>query len=203
MAGEVALDQLLGRGAARGAGVEAAEEDLDQWPRDLGRERALVRLVEAADVERARVAQRRRADAGGEGIVDVDEVEVDAAEQAFEGAADVDRDRAGAGTRAAGQGDAGTEGEHRDPGDRPVGGGVEDRGGAGAGGGERPARLAHRRPRLRGRCDQHPVAASGELGRGPGDELVHLVADPPWVRGHLDHREALARGHAVRICPRE
>ena len=40
-----------------------------------------VGLVEAADVERARVAQRGRGDAGRERVVDVDEVEVDPAEQ--------------------------------------------------------------------------------------------------------------------------
>ena len=59
-AGEEALDQLLGRRRARRPSVEPAEEDLDQRPGDLGRERALVRLVEGADVERARVAQRGR-----------------------------------------------------------------------------------------------------------------------------------------------
>ena len=68
------LDQLVGgRGssapaarrspAGHRAGVEAAEEDLDQRPRHLGREHPLLRRVEGGDVERVGVAQRRRGDA--------------------------------------------------------------------------------------------------------------------------------------------
>ena len=58
-----------------GARVEAAEEQLDEAARHLGREHALGGRVERADVERARVAQRDRRRARRERLVDVDEVE--------------------------------------------------------------------------------------------------------------------------------
>ena len=92
-AGEEALDQLAGRLAARGPGVDAPEEHLDQHPRHLGREHPLGRLVEGRDVQRERVAQRSRSGARREGLVDVDDVEVDPLEQLLERAADVHRDR--------------------------------------------------------------------------------------------------------------
>ena len=78
---EVALEQLAGRRGGDGSGVEAAEEELDQRPRHLGREDPLLRFVEGGDVERGRVAQRRRGDAGRERLVDVDDVERVGAEQ--------------------------------------------------------------------------------------------------------------------------
>ena len=82
-AGEVALQQLARGRRGDGAGVEAAEEDLDQRPRDLGREHPLLRFVESGDVERVGVAQRRRGDARRERLVDVDDVGWIGAEQAL------------------------------------------------------------------------------------------------------------------------
>ena len=76
---EEAVHELAGRLAGDRAGVEAAEEDLDERPRDLGREDPLGRLVEAADVERPRVTQRRRSGARRERVVHVDDVEGDRA----------------------------------------------------------------------------------------------------------------------------
>ena len=104
--GEVALDQLRGLAAAHGARVQTPEEDLDERPRDLGREQPLGRLVEAADVERVRVAERRRGGAGRERIVDVDDVEWDRFQQPLERPADVERHGRRARARAA---------RHRDP----------------------------------------------------------------------------------------
>ena len=57
---EVALEQLRRSPAGHRAGVDPAEEDLDQRPRHLGREHPLLRRVEGGDVERVGVAQRRR-----------------------------------------------------------------------------------------------------------------------------------------------
>ncbi len=71
---EVLLQQLPGRLAGHRAGVDPAEEDLHQRPRHRGREHPLLRRVEGRDVERQRVAQRRRRDARRERLVHVDDV---------------------------------------------------------------------------------------------------------------------------------
>ena len=81
---EVGLQQLGCRRRRHRAGVEAAEEDLDQRPRDMGRQHPLLRRVEGGDVERVGVAQRRRGDAGREGLVDVDDVRRGRPEQLFD-----------------------------------------------------------------------------------------------------------------------
>ena len=114
-AGKEALHQVRGGAAARRARVEPAEEDLDQRPRHLGGEDALGRLVEAADVERARVAKRDRGRAGRERIVHVDDVELDPAEQLLERAAEVDRHRGRARGRAARHRQARAHRQHRRP----------------------------------------------------------------------------------------
>ena len=62
--------------------VEAAEEQLDEPARDLRREHALGGRVEAADVQRARVPQRRGRCARRERLVHVHDVERRAIEQA-------------------------------------------------------------------------------------------------------------------------
>ena len=80
---EVALEQLGGRRGRHRAGVEAAEEDLDQRPRHLGREDPLLGRVEGGDVERVGVAQRRRGDPRRERLVDVDDVAAGAAASRF------------------------------------------------------------------------------------------------------------------------
>ena len=49
---EVALQQFGRRRRGHRAGIEPAEEDLDQRPRHLGREHPLLRRVEGGDVER-------------------------------------------------------------------------------------------------------------------------------------------------------
>ena len=72
--GEDPLHQVARGLERRRAGVEAAEEQLDEAARHLRREHALGGRVEGADVERARVAQRDRRGAGGERLVDVHEV---------------------------------------------------------------------------------------------------------------------------------
>ena len=73
--GRSAATRSRGGGEAGGAAVEAAEEQLDEPARHLGRDDALGRRVERADVERVRVAQRRGRRARSERLVDVDEVE--------------------------------------------------------------------------------------------------------------------------------
>ena len=55
---EEPLHQVAGRVVAGGAGVQAAEEQPRQRARQLCRQHPLGRRVEAADVQRARVAQR-------------------------------------------------------------------------------------------------------------------------------------------------
>ena len=193
MAGEEPLDQVLGGRATRRPRVEPTEEDLDQRPRDLGRERALVGLVKAADVERPRVAQRGRGDARGERVVDVNDVEVDAAEQALERLADINRQRRGAGPRPA---------WHRDPAAERENAGalaLEQRRRVLLGFLDRRPRLANGAPRIRRRRDHHPVATLDQLGGDPGDEVVDLVPHPPGMWGHLGDGEAFTRGHRLRI----
>jgi hypothetical protein len=74
-AGEVALQQLLGRRRGDRARVEATEEDLDQGPCNQGREHPLLGFVEGGDVEREGVTQRRRGDARRERLVHMDDVQ--------------------------------------------------------------------------------------------------------------------------------
>ena len=93
VAGEVALHQLAGHGEARGAPVEAPEQQLHHPARDLGREQPLGGAVEAPDVQRARMAQRRRGRAGRERLVHVHEVELGVLEQVLQRARHVERQR--------------------------------------------------------------------------------------------------------------
>ncbi len=53
VAGEVALKQIPGRAVARGAGIEAPEQEARQRARELGRQDPIGRRVEAPDVEAA------------------------------------------------------------------------------------------------------------------------------------------------------
>ena len=78
------LQELARRLVARRARVDPTEEDLDQHASDLRGENALDRLVEGGDVERLGMAQRGRAGAGGERLVDVQEVERHRPQQALE-----------------------------------------------------------------------------------------------------------------------
>jgi hypothetical protein len=75
VAREVAVDQVAGRTEARRARVEPAEEELHEPPCDLRREHALRGRVEAADVQRAGMAQCGRRCARCERLVHVHEVE--------------------------------------------------------------------------------------------------------------------------------
>ena len=75
VAREVALQQVARRAVAGDARVEPAEQQPRQRPRQLRREQPLGRRVEAADVQRARVAQRDARRARRERLVDVDDVE--------------------------------------------------------------------------------------------------------------------------------
>ena len=93
VAREVALDQVAGGREARGAAVEAPEEELHHLARHLGRHEALGGRVERADVQRARVPQRGRRRARRERLVHVHEVELGAVEQILERARHVERQR--------------------------------------------------------------------------------------------------------------
>ena len=100
LAREEAPQQVGGRSEGRGPRVEAPEDELHDLARDLGGDDALGGRVEGADVERARVAQRRAGHAGREGLVHVAQVERRALEEVGDRARDVDRQR---GATAAGQ----------------------------------------------------------------------------------------------------
>ena len=82
IAGEEAADEAARHVEGRHPRIEAPEEQLDEATCHLGREHPLGRRVEGADVERPRVAQRRRRGARGERLVDVQDVERDAASAA-------------------------------------------------------------------------------------------------------------------------
>ena len=75
LAREVVLEQVAGGRVAGDAGVHAGEQQPRQRAGELGGEHALGGGVEAADVERARVAQGGARCAGGERLVDVDDVQ--------------------------------------------------------------------------------------------------------------------------------
>ena len=201
-AGEEPAEQIGRRPAGDRAGVEAAEEDLDDRPRDLRREHPLGRQVERRRVQGARVPQRRRGDARGERVVDVDDVEVDGGQQPLERAADVDRDRSRARARATGKGDGGADREHgRSTLGRAqaVPSAPEDRS-------RMRARIvdcrlgpAQLRPGPAGRRDDDAMAASGELRGRSGGECVHLMVLAPRIRRNVGDRQAVASGHRLRI----
>ena len=191
LARELALHQLGGRRAARDARVEAPEEALDEAAREQRREQALRGGVERADVQRARVAQRGVGGARCERLVDVDEVELDGAEQFLDGARDVDRQRRRPPARA------GYDVEHLADGEDPrlafVGAG-EQRTRVAARGAQRAARVAHPLLRARGGYDQDAMAAPGELARDASDVRVDLVVlGLPRVGRDVGDRERL--GH--------
>ncbi len=162
---EPAAELLARRLVGGDAGVEAAEEQLDDAARDLRREDALGRRVERADVERARVAQRGARGARRERLVDVREVERRDREELLDRAGDVDRQRDGALAR-------GLERQHLADAEQPrhavAGAGQQLRRIVG-GGPDRSARGAHERGRLRRRDDQDPMAARGQLVGDAGD----------------------------------
>ena len=118
------------------------------------------------------MAQRRRGEARRERVVDVDDVELDAAEQPLERAADVDRQRRRARPRPARQRDAAAEREHRRAavaaGPRTVQAPSKRAAGRSAAPAIAAPRLADRRARVRRRRDHDPVAALGQLGRDAG-----------------------------------
>jgi hypothetical protein len=91
VAGEEARDQVAGGGRAGAAPVEAAEQQRHQLARDLGGEDPLGTAVEGPDVQRARVTQGGRRRAGGERLVNVDEVELRVVEQVLDRARHVGR----------------------------------------------------------------------------------------------------------------
>ena len=93
VAREVARHEVARDAEARGAPVEAAEQQLDDLAAGPGGEDALGGRVEGADVERARVAQRGRGGARRERLVHVDEVERGVVEQGLDRARHVDRQR--------------------------------------------------------------------------------------------------------------
>ena len=175
LAREEALEQLSCRLVAGGAGVDAPEEDLHEHPGDLGRQNPLDGLVKGGDVERLRVAERRRAGAGGERLVDVHDVERRRTEQPFEGPAHVQWERRRPATRTARQRNALADRDHAGVLAPP------DRLGIGLSLSDQAATLANRLSRVRGRNDQNPVTAPGELLGGAGDELVDLVPLPPGM----------------------
>ena len=185
VAGEVALDQVAGGGEARGAAVEPAEEELHHLARHLGRDEALGGGVEGADVQRARVAQRRRRRARRERLVHVDEVELGALEQLLERARHVERQR----HRAAAperQRLARRRAPRRSPG-RP-----QSASGSDAQRLDRRAPVADQLARVRRRDHHHAVAAPAQLVRQPLDEAVDLVVLLPGPRGYL--RNSRTRG---------
>ena len=195
---EEALHQVRGRPAARRAGVEPAEENLDQRPRHLGGEDALGRLVEAADVQRTRMPERDRCRTGRKRIVDMDDVQLEPAEQLLERAAEVDGHRGRPRARPVRHGQARSHGQHRRStvaaDGVPLPGAVEEGHRLLTGGPDHTARLADGGPRGGGGRHHDPVSPLGKPGRDPGHELVHLVWRSPRMWAHLGDRQAVA-GH--------
>ncbi len=148
---EEPLHQLRGRAGGHRPGVEPSEEDLHERPGDLRRQDPLGGLVERADVQRTGVAQRDSGGARRERVVDVHDVEVHATEQILERPAEVDRHRRRPGPGAAGHRDAGADREDRratiPAGPVPLPGALEQCRRPPARGIDRPAGLAHGRPR--------------------------------------------------------
>ena len=93
VAGEEARHQVARGDEARGPRVEAPEQPLHQRPGDLGGQQPLGGGVEAPDVQRARVTQRRGGRARGEGLVHVQDVQLRAVEQVLQRARHVQRQR--------------------------------------------------------------------------------------------------------------
>jgi hypothetical protein len=85
-----ALQQVARGGVAGGPRVQAPEQQPRQRSRQLRGEDPLGGGVEAADVERVRVAQRRARGADHERLVDVDDVERERRQRLLDGAGDVD-----------------------------------------------------------------------------------------------------------------
>ena len=167
----------LARGRPRRrAGVQPAEEQLHHPARDLRGDEPLGGGVERADVQRPRVAQRRRGHAGRERLMHVHEVEGDAVQQLLDRARDVDRHRGRPARRAEGQHLA--HAEHAHPVQRHL---------AGAHGAPRGV---HEVERVRGCDDRDLVPALHEPLRGLADEGVDLVAVLPGVRRDLRDAES-------------
>jgi hypothetical protein len=167
----------LARGRPRRrAGVQAAEEQLHHAARDLRGDEPLGGGVERADVQRPRVAQRRRGHAGRERLMHVHEVEGDAVQQLLDRARDVDRHRGGPARR--------TEGQHLAHADHlhPVQRHLARAHGA--------PRGVHEVERVRGCDDRDLVPALHEPLRGLADEAVDLVAVLPGVRRDLRDAES-------------
>ena len=91
LARERAGHQLRRGRQARGARVQAPEEALHEAARQQRREQPLGGRVERADVQRARVAQRRVGRARRERLVHVHEVQLDRAQQFLDRPRHVDR----------------------------------------------------------------------------------------------------------------
>ncbi len=152
LAGEEARDQAPGdleRGEAR---VEAPEEELDEPSCDLRGEHALRGRVKAADVQRARVAQRGGRRARRERLVHVHDVEWGALQQRVDHAARVERQRDAAPAARRG-GDRLHRGEHPHLAGREQGGGLR------RGRPHEAPRLADLGPRRTRRQHQHAVTA--------------------------------------------
>ena len=162
------LREELRRGLVAGqAGVEAAEDELDDAARELRGDDPLGRRdVERADVQRARVAQRGARGRRGERLVHVADVERDDLVHRLDGPRDVDRERRGAPRR----GDLRQHLADREHPRRPARLGQErQRIGA-----QRLARRADGLVPSRGGDDEHPVPARGEGLGGAADLTVDL-----------------------------
>ena len=183
--GEEALQQLGGGLVARGAGVHAAEEQLDELARDLGAQHPLGGRVEGADVERAAVPQRDAARARRPRLVHVDEVQRRDGEHLLDRARDVDRRRGRDPLAAAGEQQL-ADAQHAHP---AVG--VEQDVRLLARGADQLARLAHELRLARRREQQHAVTALGELARDLSGERPHLVRILERMRRDLGDGETL------------
>ena len=175
----------LARGLEGGAaGVEPAEEQLDEAARDLRGEHALGGRVERADVERARVAQRDRGGAGRERLVDVDELGRRDGQRLLDRARDVER--RGRHRAAAG---AGQRQQLADAEDAHGAVGVEQLAAADA-----APRLAHEVGIVRRGEHDHAVAGLGLFGGQRADERVDLVLVLPGIRRDLGDGQGLRHG---------
>ena len=199
---EVALHQLRGLRRARRTRVQAPEERLDEAPGHQRQQQTLARRVKRANVERARVAQRRVGRARSERFVHVHEIQRHAAQQFLERARHVDRQRRRAPTRGVGR-----HVEHladRDHRRHARVGPLQQRANAArprARRTQRPSRGAHPLLRARRRQHQHAVPTP----RQPLGQRAHLGVDPvllrlPRVRSDVGDREPLCGGHRCAHC---
>ena len=134
------------------------------------------------------MAQRGVGGARCERLVDVNEVELDGAEQFLDRAGDVDRQRRRAPARAATTSSTSPTAITR--GGALVGSLQQGCAGRAARRAQRLARGAHPLLRARRSQDQHAVPAPRELGRDALDVRVDLVVlRLPRVRGHVGDRE--------------